>query len=157
VLSPRMHDVATDPSSLESNFAKVLAMPFLVRCGFALVSHATGRATGQLVVSESLAAGTGRLNGTELYGLLDCAAWCAVASTLAPDEAAVTHDAHFSLVSVARLGSVVTFDAKVEKRGRSIAFVTVEARADGSLFARATVTKSIVPLSVRMRHAPARA
>ncbi len=131
----------------------VLEIPLLVRCGFRLEEQSEGHARGGLHVTPELAGRVGHLNGTELYGLLDCTAWFAVAKTLATNEAAVTHDAHFSLLGVAKVGSEVSIVADVVKRGRTTAFVRVTAEADGKMFALATITKTIVPLDVRMRHA----
>lgn len=140
----------TPPAEL---LAHARAIPLLARCGYELEACADGRATGALDVSVELAGPSGHLNGTELYGLLDCTAWFAVATVLGPDEAAVTHDAHFSMLGVAPTGTRVSLEAHVVKRGRSLAFLRVEAFADGRLFATATVTKSILPHGVRMRHA----
>jgi len=129
-------------------------LPFLVRCGYELSECLPGSAVGNVRVTEALAGGTGQLNGTELYGLLDCSAWFAVALMLNNEEAAVTHDAHFSIVATAPTGSDVTFRARVDKRGRTLAFVSVEAAAGDRLIARATITKSIISLAQRLRHAP---
>ena len=104
-------------------------------------------------MTPELAGPTGHLNGTELYGLLDCTAWFSVSKALAPNEAAVTHDAHFSMLGVAKVGSQVSIVAELGKRGRTTAFVRVTAEADGKPFALATITKSIIPFDVRMRHA----
>ena len=134
--------------------AYATTLPFLVRCGYQLSECVPGEARGELVVTDALAGGTGQLNGTELYGLLDCTAWFAVALMLGPEEAAVTHDAHFSIAATAPVHSTVSFHARVEKRGRTLAFVSVEARTGERLVARATVTKSIIPLAQRLRHAP---
>ena len=146
-----------DPSVQETDareriMAYATQLPFLVRCGFELRECQPGEALGVVHVTDALAGGTGQLNGTELYGLLDCTAWFAVALQLAPEEAAVTHDAHFSILATAPVGSEVTFRAHVDKRGRTLAFVSVEARTGERMVARATVTKSIIPLSQRLRH-----
>jgi acyl-coenzyme A thioesterase PaaI-like protein len=142
-----------DPETRERIMAYAKQLPFLVRCGYELRECAPGVALGHVHVSQSLAGGTGQLNGTELYGLLDCTAWFSVALMLGPDEAAVTHDVHFSILSAAPVGSDVSLKARVDKRGRHVAFVSVEAHASDRFVARATVTKSIIPLSQRLRHA----
>lgn len=143
-------DVPASPIDLATIARRI---PLLARCGYRLVAHGEGRARGVFPVTAELGGGTGHLNGTELYGLLDCTAWCAIASLLGASEAAVTHDAHFSMLGVAKVGSEVVITAEVVKRGRTTGFVRVEATADGKTFALATVTKTIVPLEVRMRHA----
>ena len=148
------HDPAPiDPERRERIVAYAKQLPFLFRCGYELLECAPGAAQGRVHVSESLAGGTGQLNGTELYGLLDCTAWFSVALMLGQDEAAVTHDVHFSILSAAPVGSDVVLRATVDKRGRTLAFVSVEAHAGDRFIARATVTKSIIPLTQRMRHA----
>lgn len=141
-----------DADARERIMAYATQLPFLVRCGFQLRDCQPGRALGSVEVTDALAGGTGQLNGTELYGLLDCTAWFAVALQLEPDEAAVTHDAHFAIVATAPVGSEVTFSAHVDKRGRTLAFVSVDARTGDRIVARATVTKSIIPLAQRLRH-----
>lgn len=128
-------------------------LPFLVRCGYELLDCGAGQARARVFVTDALAGGTGQLNGTELYGLLDCTAWFSVALLLDADEAAVTHDVHFSILATAPLGSEVTFDAHVDKRGRNLAFVSVRAHVGERLVARATVTKSVISLAQRLRHA----
>lgn len=146
--------------NIEISGAKSLAehartLPFLARCGYALVRSEGGDAEACLTVTPLLAGLTGHLNGTELYGLLDCTAWFAIAPLLGPSEAAVTHDAHFSLLSTAPTGSEVRLTAHVDKRGRTTAFIRVQAHVGGRLFAAATVTKSIISTDARMRHAKA--
>ncbi len=142
------------PAHVAHASARALALSFLQRCGYALVSQTMGEATGSVHVTPEIAGQTGQLNGTELYGLLDCTAWFAVASLLSAEEAAVTHDAHFSILSAAPSGSTVTFTAKVEKRGRTTAFVEERATVETKTVALATITKSIIPLDVRTRFSP---
>lgn len=144
-------DSPVAPPADSSSFANQI--PLLVRCGYRLAEHVEGRARGTLHVTPELAGPTGHLNGTELYGLLDCTAWFSVSKSLATNEAAVTHDAHFSMLGVAKVGTEVSIVAELVKRGRTTAFVRVTAEADGKPFALATITKSILPLDVRMRHA----
>lgn len=107
-------------------------------------------------VTEAVAAGTGALSGGELYGLIDSVAYLAVAPMLPDDEAAVSHDAHFSLMSTAPVGCLVEVRSTVQRRGRALAFIRVEAViVDGEPekpLALATVTKSIISMSQRLRH-----
>ncbi len=133
---------------------RMLEFPFMVRCGFELLEHAPLRASGAVRVTPELAGVSGHLNGTELYGLVDCTAFLAVATTLSPEEAAVTHDAHFSITGAAPTDALARFDAVVAKRGRTTAFIRVEVACGDRLVALATITKTILPLSVRNRHAP---
>jgi acyl-coenzyme A thioesterase PaaI-like protein len=131
---------------------RALSIPFLVRCGYRLVEQREGHAIGSVHVSAELAYPSGHLNGTELYGLLDCTAFLAAATTLGIDEAAVTHDAHVSMLGTAPMGEDVTFEAKLMKRGRTTAFIRVDATSGGKPIALATITKTILPLAVRNRH-----
>jgi len=147
------NDTPLDLAAQRDVMSYATKLPFLARCGYELSQCVPGDAVASVTVTEALSGGTGQLNGTELYGLLDCSAWFAVALMLGTDEAAVTHDAHFSIVATAPTGSEVTFRAHVDKRGRTLAFVSVEAAAGDRLVARATITKSIISLAQRMRHA----
>ncbi len=143
-----------DPESLANQTERALEMPFLRRCGYVLREQAEGRASGAVHVSAELAGPSGQLNGTELYGLVDCTAWFAIVTLLGPDEAAVSHDAHFAILGAAPIGSDVSFEARVMKRGRTTAFLRVEGSAGGKPVVSATITKTILPLAVRQRHAP---
>jgi len=148
---------APSPEHLDLCIRRTLEMPIARQVNLRMVERGPGRAVCRFDVTEAASLGSGHLNGGELYGLLDYVAYLAVASVLPDDEAAVTHDAHFSILSAAPRGVEVEVSASVEKRGRTTAFMRVEARILGAgearLAALATVTKTILPMDVRKRHA----
>ena len=135
---------------------KTLGLRSARACNLRLVEHAAGSAVCRMDVTEDVAAGTGALSGGELYGLLDSVAYLAVVPMLPDDEAAVSHDAHFSLMSTAPVGAVVEIRSAVQRRGRSLVFIRVEAFViDGERekpLALSTVTKSIISMAQRLRH-----
>lgn len=141
------------PEELERQTAAAMRMPVLEKTHYRLVRQTPEGVVANLDVTPEASLFSGHLNGVELYGLLDCTAWFAVAPHLGPDEAAVTHDAHFTILSAAPAGSVVEMRGTVVKRGRTTAFVRTEALVEGKPFALGTLTKTIVPMAVRTRHA----
>ena len=139
------HDVATRAT---------LALPISESCNLRLVSREEGHAQVELDVTETVSIHSGHLNGGELYALLDYAAYLALCPQLREGTAAVTHALQCTIQSAAPRGKVVRLDAKVDKHGRSVAFIRVEARVVGTenIVATATVTKSIISLERRLRH-----
>lgn len=135
---------------------KTLGLRSARACNLRLTEHAAGTAVCRMDVTEAVSAGTGALSGGELYGLLDAIAYLAIVPMLPDDEAAVSHDAHFSLMSMAPLGSEIEIRSEVHKRGKNLAFIRVEAfvlEADQlKPLALATVTKSIISMAQRLRH-----
>jgi acyl-coenzyme A thioesterase 13 len=149
-----MNSLRLSPDALQEQTRRALELPLLRRTGYSLLDQSEARARGAVHVSAELGGPSGQLNGTDIYGLVDCTAWFAVVTVLGPEEAAVSHDAHFSLLGAAPVGSDVTFEARVMKRGRTTAFLRVEGHVDGKPIVSATITKTILPISIRQRHAP---
>jgi acyl-coenzyme A thioesterase PaaI-like protein len=151
----------TSPSSdhLDLCVRTTLALPSAAACKLRVVEQPPGRAVCRLDVTEGVCGGTGALSGGDLYGLLDSIAYLGLITLLPDDETGVSHDAHFSLVSMAPLGTEVEIRSVVQKRGRNVAFIRVEAFVLGAgepkLLALATVTKSIISMKQRLRHKPA--
>ncbi|MGB5810801.1 MAG: PaaI family thioesterase [Polyangiales bacterium] len=135
---------------------KTLGLPSSAAGNLRVVESGEGEVVCRLDVTEALCANTGALSGGELYGILDSVAYLSILTVLSEQEAAVSHDAHFSLMSMAPLGSEVEIHAKVQRRGRSVAFIRVDAFVLGDdtrkPLALATITKSIIPMNVRLRH-----
>jgi len=123
--------------------------------GLALVSQSEGAAVTRFVVPARAARGSGHLHGNYLYGLLDYAAFFTVVTVLRPDESAVTHDAHFTLLDPVPAGATVELVGSLDRRGRHIAFLSVDAWwVDGAsrrCVARARITKSIMAMQQRTR------
>lgn len=148
-----MSAVRLSPEELARQNAAAMRMPLLERTRFSLVAQTADGVVATIEVTPEASLFSGHLNGVELYGLLDCTAWFSIAPHLGPDEAAVTHDAHFSIVGAAPAGATVELHGTVIKRGRTTAFVRTEGLVDGKVFALGTITKTILPMAVRTRHA----
>lgn len=101
----------------------------------------------EITVNEANVNPMNVLHGGVIYSVLDVAAYAALVSVLADDEAAVTHDIHVSCMSPVAFGRVLTVEGRVAKKGRTLAFVDATATCEGKLVASARVTKSIVPLT----------
>ena len=143
---------------LERCVQATLALPAPKASRMRLVQQSEGRAVCRIEATEAVCANTGALSGGDLYGLLDSVAYLAVITMLPDEETGVSHDSHFSLLTMAPLESEVEVRAQVQKRGRNVAFIRVEAFVvtDGGmkLLALATITKSIISLTQRLRHRP---
>ncbi len=134
-----------------------LEMAAVQLAGLELVKQEPGCAVTRFNVTEPISAGSGSLHGAVLYGLLDVTGFLAVLPMLATDKGVVTHDAHFSVLSQVPRGHDVELRADVERLGRSIAFIRVEAYdvsdSPERLLATAKVTKSVLDLSRRLKYA----
>lgn len=148
-----MSAVRLTPEELARQNAAAMRMPLLEKTRFSLVSQTTEGVVATIEVTPEASLFSGHLNGVELYGLLDCTAWFTIAPHLGPDEAAVTHDAHFSILTAAPAGATVELRGTVMRRGRTTAFVRTEGLVGGKVFALGTITKSIIAMAVRTRHA----
>lgn len=84
------------------------------------------------------------LHGGVICSVLDVAAYAALISVLAPDQAGVTHDIHVSMLRPATSGTTVVFEGEVVRSGKSLAFVDARATIDGQLIASARITKSLI-------------
>ena len=135
-----------------------LSLPTCKASEMRLIEQSEGRAVCRLTATEAVCANTGALSGGDLYGLLDSVAYLGVITMLPDDATGVSHDAHFSLLTMAPLGSEVEVRSEVQRLGRNVAFIRVEAFVvtDGGMkqLAMATITKSIISLKQRLRHAP---
>jgi len=151
---------APSPEHLQLCVNAALALPTSKACNLRLVSQTSGEAICQMDVTEAVCAGTGALSGGDLYGLLDLIGYLAITTQLSDTEAAVSHDAHFSLMTAAPLGSVVEVRSAVQRRVRNLAFIRVDAFVLGGSapkhLAMATVTKSLISTEQRMRHRQAK-
>ena len=96
------------------------------------------------IASESAQGREGQLNGGVLSLLLDATAYLALEPSLGPDEDAVSHDLHISMLRSVMVGQRVDLRGELVQRGRRVAFVNSEARVDGRLVATARITKTIV-------------
>ncbi|ORY75778.1 HotDog domain-containing protein [Protomyces lactucae-debilis] len=107
------------------------------------------RAVLQLTTTKKHLTPVGSFHGG-LFGVaLDTCALMATLNALDQDEHAVTVASAMQIIAgVAGEGKQVTFEMRLLKRTKRLAFLEGEARsADGKLLAKATFTKAIVQLS----------
>ena len=124
----------------------VLAIPLHRFLEIALLDDADPSAGLWFPVGEAAQNNVGVLHGGVVTALLDVASYLALLPSLAPGEAAVTHDLSVSLLRSVPAGSRVELTGTVLKRGRAVAFLRAEALVDGRLVAAAQVTKTLVAL-----------
>ena len=126
----------------------ILEHPFHRICGLELMEQEPGKARCRFSLNAHTINYMGSLHGGILYALMDVVSLFALLPVLDEGEHAVTHDVHFSIMRPSKEGYVMEIRSEVIRRGRSIAFIQVEAwRLDGdeeSICATGTVTKSIV-------------
>ena len=96
------------------------------------------------VVTSAIEGREGQLNGGVLSVILDAVAYLALEPSLAENEDAVSHDLHISMLKGVMSGQTVHLKGDLVQRGRRVAFVNAEARADGRLVATARITKTII-------------
>lgn len=96
------------------------------------------------VVNPAIEGREGQLNGGVLSVILDAVAYLALEPSLAENEDAVSHDLHISMLKGVMSGQTVHLKGDLVQRGRRVAFVNAEARADGRLVATARITKTII-------------
>jgi len=120
------------------------AVPFHRYIGVKLVDPAQRHLGCTFVVTPAIEGREGRLNGGALSVILDAVAYLALEPALAPNEDAVSHDLHISMLRSVFSGQTVHLKGELVQKGRRVAFVNAEARVDGRLVASARITKSIV-------------
>jgi uncharacterized protein (TIGR00369 family) len=132
---------------LNPRIAMVLAIPLHRHLGVEFISAEAGKSLLALPVAPHCENAVGVLHGGILYALSDVASYVALVGMLSAEEDGVTHDIHVSVMRPAPAGTRVLFHAEVRRKGRSLAFIDVEARSDETLIACARVTKSLVPIA----------
>ena len=112
--------------------------------GVKLVDRAQRHLGCTFVVTSAIEGREGQLNGGVLSVILDAVAYLALEPSLAENEDAVSHDLHISMLKSVMSGQTVHLKGDLVQRGRRVAFVNAEARADGRLVATARITKTII-------------
>jgi uncharacterized protein (TIGR00369 family) len=120
------------------------AVPLHQFLGMRVVSHDATSSRIELPAGPQALNGAGMLHGGVLYAIGDAAAYTALLGQMNDDEEAVTHDLHVSVMKPVPPGSTVRFEGLVERRGKTLAFLSVRVSVDGALVATARVTKSII-------------
>lgn len=106
-----------------------------------------GKAHLSFLVRDSMLTPGASLHAGYIYTVCDFAAYVALMGQLSADEGAVTHDLHVSVMRSAKPGERVDVRATTVRRGRTIAFLDVQAVCGDRLVASARVTKSMVPIT----------
>ncbi|MDX1800285.1 MAG: PaaI family thioesterase [Marinobacter sp.] len=112
--------------------------------GVSRLTSEDGCGTLTFEVGESTANPAGVLHGGVIYTLCDVCAYAGLLSVLAPDQEAVTHDIHVSVMRSAQHGDTVVIESRPVRLGRRIGFFEVTATVGDTVIATARVTKSIL-------------
>jgi uncharacterized protein (TIGR00369 family) len=126
------------------HFAGLSAFPLHRQMGIEYHAAEDGRSHISFRVLPEMLTPAPALHAGYLYTGCDLCSYIALMSLLAPEEAAVTHDIHVSVISSAQADDRVDIRAEVLRRGRSLAFMDVRAMAGNRLLATARVTKSFL-------------
>lgn len=125
----------------------VLQHPYHRFAGLQLVSQSPGKAVTRFAVDGDAVNMADDLHSGLLYGLMDATGFLALITILKPEELAVTHDLHVSVMRPASKGMKVELHAEVIRRGTRLAFLRCDAwrvgGRDTRLIATATITKSL--------------
>lgn len=126
----------------------VFSLPFHRFCGISLVRQEPGKAVVHMPIDDNTGNVNGVLHGGVLYAMIDVTAFLALVPLFAPGETAVSHDVHVSIMRPIPKGATLELRAEVRRRGKSIAFMQVEAwnvsLREPVLVGTGTVTKTFV-------------
>jgi uncharacterized protein (TIGR00369 family) len=135
------------PAEIQKANDFVLQHPYNRFAGLQLVSQSPGKAVTRFPVDGNAVNMADDLHSGLLYGLMDATSFLALITVLRPEEFAVTHDLHVSVMRPAAKGMDVELHAEVVRRGTQLAFLRCEAWRVGGhdtrLIATAKVTKSL--------------
>jgi uncharacterized protein (TIGR00369 family) len=135
------------PTEIQKANDFVLQHPYNRFAGLHLISQSPGKAVTRFPVDGNSVNMADDLHSGLLYGLMDATSFLALITVLRPEELAVTHDLHVSIMRPACKGMEVELHADVVRRGTRLAFLRCEAwRVSGHdtrLIATAKVTKSL--------------
>ena len=135
------------PAEIQRANDFVLQHPYNRFAGLQLINQSPGKAVTRFPVEGNAVNMADELHSGLLYGLMDATSFLALITVLKPEELAVTHDLHVSLVRPAARGMEVELHADVIRRGTRLAFLRCEAWRVGGhntrLIATAKVTKSL--------------
>jgi uncharacterized protein (TIGR00369 family) len=112
--------------------------------GVQRLSAEEGKGTLEFLVGANTVNPAGVLHGGVIYALCDVCAYAGLLSVLTPEQEAVTHDLHVSVMRPARDGEIVVINSIPVRVGRRIGFFDVTATVGDTLIATARVTKSIL-------------
>lgn len=130
----------------QERLSKVEQAPLHTFLGVKLVDAQPGSARIELVAGPQALNPAGWVHGGVIYSIGDAAAYAAILGHLSEQEEAVTHDLHVSVMKPVPAGSTLRFDATVERKGKTLAFINVRATVNDTLVATLRVTKSLITL-----------
>lgn len=145
-----MPDAAAKPATmLERVLDSVLATPVHKLAGLRVISAKNGECEIHYEVNDFTANIQGMLHGGFICLMHDIADVLAVASILPAEKHAVTADTQTSILRPANRGDTIIVRAKVDRAGKTLAFIRSESFSrgkDGSekLIATGALTKAIV-------------
>ncbi|MBZ2190362.1 PaaI family thioesterase [Alcanivorax sp. JB21] len=126
----------------------ILAHPLHHACELAFVSAAEGKATLTFQINDFCASPQGTLHGGILYALMDVSCFFAVATLLPADQHAVSVDVGTTLLRAGQRGDTVYLRAHVDRLGRTLAAMRVEAsvivNGEEKLLATGHVNKALI-------------
>lgn len=135
------------PTEIQKANDFVLQHPYNRFAGLQLISQSPGKAMTRFSVDGNSVSLADELHPGLLYGLMDATTFLALITVLKPEELAVTHDLHVSVLRPACKGMEVELHADVIRRGTRLAFLRCDAwrvgGRDTRLIATANVTKSL--------------
>ena len=132
---------------MNKRLQKVIDHPLHQQLGITDIISNQGRGSFQIKVDKSALNPSGALHGGVVFLLADVCAYAGLLSQLQPDQEAVTHDIHVSVMKPALLGDCVDFRSEVIRLGKRICFLEVNVSKGDSVLATARVTKSIVSVA----------
>lgn len=123
---------------------KFIHLPLHKHLGVEYTSSSKGEGSLNFIVADHMVNASGVLHGGVIYTILDACAYAGLLSVLPDDQEAVTHDIHISVLRPGRVGDRVEINSKLIKMGRTLCFFEVSAQVNGTIIARATITKSLI-------------
>ena len=122
-----------------------LDVPLTVALGITAIDP-DNPTTGVAITVDGIAdTGLGGVHASALAAAMETAGYLALLPHLRVGEHAVTHSVTLGLVAAAPPGARVEARGEVDRRTRRLAFVSVVARVEGTIVARAQLVKSVVP------------
>jgi uncharacterized protein (TIGR00369 family) len=131
-------------SRTQERFDRATSVPLLRFLGVDPVDPADPAAGLEFTVTDAAVNAVDALHGGAISTVLDVAAYLALLPRLEEGEEAITHALFVSYLRRAAVGDALRASGSVVRRGRQLAFVAAELRADERLLAAAQFTKSIV-------------
>lgn len=131
----------------KTEFAKVKAHPFHHYLGVKDIDAKNGTAKMTITVSKNILNPSGTFHGGVLYTLCDVTAFCGLLSVLEEGAIGVTNHISIQVLRAAKLGDRITFQSKVVKQGKRLAFLECKATVEHKIIATANVTKTLLVLN----------